>query len=109
MNSGMGESLRGQRAYAVLAAATAGESALAECLQANSNDHDARFQLAVVLVSRHEFDAAMEQLFAILDKQADYKQRAAREMVVTIINLLTANDHEQTAACRWRLSSVLGK
>lgn len=105
--SGMGRSLMGQLTFAELAAQTDGVDALAERLAANADDHDARFDLAVCLVRRHDYDGAMEHLFSLLEQAPDYKEGAAREMIITITNMLTPNDPEQAQTYRRRLANLL--
>ena len=107
--SSMGKSLIGQLTFADLAAKTVGIEALNERLAKDANDHAARFDLSVCLVAVHDYDGAMEQLFSLLDKNPGYRDGAAREMVVTITNMLSANHPEQAKAYRKRLSSLLNK
>lgn len=106
-NSSMGKSLIGQLTFADLAAKTAGIEALSERLAKDANDHAARFDLSVCLVAGHDYDGAMAQLFSLLEMKPDYQDGAAREMIVTITNMLSPNNPEQANAYRNRLSSLL--
>lgn len=106
-DSDMGKSLLGQLTFADLAAKTVGIKALNERLTKAANDYDARFDLSVCLVAGHNYDGAMEQLFSLLKMKPDYEDGAAREMIVTIINMLSPNNPEQAKAYRKRLSSLL--
>ncbi|MCW8962805.1 MAG: tetratricopeptide repeat protein [Gammaproteobacteria bacterium] len=108
-DSGMGKSLIGQLTFADLAAATEGIERLNEQLQQDKHNHDARFDLAMCLVHQHDYDGAMDQLFTILQAAPDYKDGAAREMIVTITNMLTPNDPEQAKVYRRRLSNLLSE
>ncbi|MDT8452618.1 MAG: tetratricopeptide repeat protein [Gammaproteobacteria bacterium] len=103
----MGKSLLGQLTFADLAAKTVGIKALNERLTKAANDYAARFDLSVCLVAGHNYDGAMEQLFSLLKMKPDYEDGAAREMIVTIINMLSPNNPEQAKAYRKRLSSML--
>ncbi|MDH3343527.1 MAG: tetratricopeptide repeat protein [Gammaproteobacteria bacterium] len=105
--SSMGKSLVGQLTFADLAAKTVGIEALNERLAKDTNDHAARFDLSVCLVAGHDYDGAMEQLFSLLEMNPDYQDGAAREMIVTITNMLSPNNPEQASAYRRRLSSLL--
>lgn len=107
--SDMGKSLIGQLTFADLAEATAGVTALKQRLAKDGDDHDARFDLAVCLVSQHNYDDAMENLITLLQRRPDYKDGAAREMIITISNMLAANDPERAAGYRQRLASLLNK
>ena len=106
-DSGMGKSLIGQLTFADLAAATEGIERLNEQLQQDEHNHDARFDLAMCLVHQHDYDGAMDQLFTILQAAPDYKDGAAREMIVTITNMLTPNDPEQAKVYRRRRANLL--
>ena len=58
-----GKSLIGQLAFAELAAKTAGVEALTARLDENAEDHDARFDMAVCLIARHDYADAADHLF----------------------------------------------
>lgn len=106
-DSSMGKSLIGQLTFADLAAKTVGIEALSERLAKDANDHAARFDLSVCLVAGHDYDGAMAQLFSLLEMKPDYQDGAAKEMIVTITNMLSPNNPEQANAYRQRLSSLL--
>ena len=105
--SSMGKSLIGQLTFADLASKTVGIEALNERLTKDVNDHAARFDLSVCLVAGHDYDGAMAQLFSLLEMNPDYQDGAAKEMIVTITNMLSPNNPEQASAYRKRLSSLL--
>ena len=105
--SSMGKSLIGQLTFADLAAKTVGIEALNERLAKDANDHAACFDLSVCLVAGHDYDGAMEQLFSLLEMNPDYQDGAAKEMIITITNMLSPNNPEQASVYRKRLSSLL--
>jgi len=105
----MGKSLIGQLTFADLAAATEGIERLGEQLHQDEHNYDARFDLAMCLVHQHDYNGAMDQLFTILQAAPDYKDGAAREMIITITNMLTPNDPEQAKVYRRRLSNLLSE
>ena len=105
--SSMGKSLIGQLTFADLAAKTVGIEALNERLAKDANDHAACFDLSVCLVAGHDYDGAMAQLFSLLEMNPDYQDGAAREMIITITNMLSPNNPEQASVYRKRLSSLL--
>jgi len=105
--SSMGKSLVGQLTFADLAAKTVGVEALNDRLVKDVNDHAARFDLSVCLVAGHDYDGAMEQLFSLMEMKPDYQDGAAKEMIITITNMLSPNNSEQAGVYRKRLSSLL--
>ena len=105
--SSMGKSLVGQLTFADLAAKTVGVEALNERLAKDVNDHAARFDLSLCLVAGHDYDGAMAQLFSLLEMNPDYQDGAAKEMIITITNMLSPNNPDQAGAYRKRLSALL--
>lgn len=105
--STMGKSLIGQLTFADLAAKTEGAERLQERLEENPDDLDSRFDLAVCLVAGYDYNGAIDQLFSLLESERDYKEGAAREMVITITNMLAPNDAEKAAVYRQRLANLL--
>jgi putative thioredoxin len=105
--SRMGLSLIGQLTFADLAAKTEGMEVLQQKLAQNADDHDARFDLVVCLVAVNDYDAAMDHLFTILKEEPDYKEGAAKEMIISIINTLAPNDPSLATSYRQRLSNQM--
>lgn len=102
-----GKNLMGQLKFASLAAETDGIEALQARLAANAEDHDARFDLAICLVARHQVDEAVQQLFEIQQAEPDFRQGAAREMIGLLSNMLNDSAPEAAAAYRRRLANLL--
>lgn len=107
--SEMGKSLIGQLTFADLAANTEGKEALQQKLVQNPDNHDARFDLAVCLVAGYDYNSAIDQLFTLLQAKPDYKDGAAREMIITITNMLAPNDTELAGKYRQRLASMMNE
>jgi len=107
--SEMGKSLSGQLWIIEQAGKTEGVEKLAARVDKNAGDFDARFDLAICEMSRHDYEYAMEQLFYIQQHAPDYKEGAAREMIVTIINMLAADNAELAQQYRRKLSSMLSQ
>jgi putative thioredoxin len=105
--SNMGKSLIGQLTFADLASRTAGVERLQAMLAQDTNDHDARFDLAICLVAGHDYNGAIDHLFTLLKADPDYKDGAAKEMIITITNMLAPNDPEQAGAYRQRLANLM--
>ena len=104
--STMGKSLIGQLTFADLAAQTEGKETLRARVAGNGEDHDARFDLAVCLVAEYNYGAAIDELFTLLASAPDYREGAAKEMIITITNMLAPNDPKQAAEYRQRLANL---
>ncbi len=108
-NSETGKGLSGQLWIIEQAGKTEGVDRLNQRIAENADDYDARFDLALCEMSSHEYERAMEQLFYIQQHEPDYKEGAAREMIVTIINTLVPNHPEFAQQYRRKLSSMLSR
>jgi len=104
-----GKSLAGQLWIIEQAGKTEGVEKLSARVANNSEDYDARFDLALCEMSRHDYEHAMEQLFYIQEHDPDYKEGAAREMIVTIINFHAADNPEFAQQYRRKLSGMLSQ
>ncbi len=102
-----GRALVGQITFKDLAAKTAGKMDLLAQVGDHPDNFDARFDLAVCYVAEHEFEEAMKQLFTILEQDASYKEGAAQELVVNVINMLEPNNAELAQDFRRTLSNLL--
>lgn len=105
--SDTGKALTGQIAFKGLAAKTAGSDALNSRIFQNPDDFDAHFDLAICQVADHQYQQAMESLFSIYNKQADYKEGAVKEMIINLCNMLVANEPELAHEYRQKLGSAL--
>ena len=102
-----GLSLSGQLWIIEEAGKTAGLEALKETILKNPDDYDARFDAAICEIARHNYQQALDYLFYIQQNNADYKQGAAREMIITIINTIAPNDPEMAQQYRSQLAGML--
>ncbi|UCD32467.1 MAG: tetratricopeptide repeat protein, partial [Desulfobacterales bacterium] len=102
-----GQALTGQIAIRELAGKTEGKDSLLKRIGANPDDYDARFDLSICLVAEHDYRQAIDQLFAIFDKNPDYKEGAAREMIINLANILAPNEPELAQEFRRRLGATL--
>ena len=102
-----GKSLTGQLTFKALAAKTEGMERLHARIAQNANDHDARFDLAVCLVAEHDYRQAMDSLFAIFEAEPEYKEGAAREMIINLTNMLAPNEPALAQEFRRRLGNRL--
>ena len=106
-NSETGLSLTGQLWIIDEANKTAGLQPLKESILANPDDFDARFDCAICEIAQHNTQQALEHLFYIQLNKADYKDGAAREMIITIINTIAPNDPETAQRYRTQLAGML--
>ncbi len=102
-----GRSLAGQLSVRKLAANTDGKDALLKRLQNDPADNDARFDLAIVYVDKFDYNKAMEYLFDIFEQDPEYKQGAAREMIINLCNILADNEPQLAQQYRQRLGSAI--
>jgi putative thioredoxin len=102
-----GLSLSGQLWIIEEAAKTAGLEILKETILKNPDDYDARFDCAICEIAQHNTQQALDHLFYIQQHKADYKEGAAREMIITIINTLAPNNPEIAQQYRTQLAGML--
>jgi len=102
-----GLSMKGQLWIIEEAAKTAGLQNLKETLLSNPDDYNARFDCAICEIAQHNTQQALDHLFYIQHNNADYKDGAAKEMIVTIINTIAPNDPETAQKYRAQLAGLL--
>lgn len=106
-SSDMGKSLSGQLAFAELAAKTEGLDTLRTKVLLEANNHAARFDLAICQVAQHQYPEALDNLLLILKQDNEFKQGAAKELYITIINMLTPTRPELAQQYRVKLSNIV--
>lgn len=107
--SEMGKSISGQLLFKDLAAKTQGIEVLSGKVLASPDDHAARFDLAICQVADYEYQKAMDNLFIIHQADANYKDGAAREMIITLANMLTSTSPELAQEYRRKLANTLSE
>ena len=107
--SEMGKALSGQLLFVELAAATEGAEALQMRLQQDASDHAARFDFSICQVAAHQYRQAIDNLFLILQQEPDFKQGAAREMIVTLLNMLSSTEPDLAQEYRRQLGNLLAE
>jgi len=75
-------------------------------LQANPDDHDARYELAEALIGAGDMDGAMNALFTLMEKDRAWHDEAARKKLLTIFDALGPSD-PLVKTGRRRMSSIL--
>ena len=86
--------------------APADTAALEAALEANPKDHQARFDLAVVLAGAGRNEEAIDHLVEIIRQDRQWNEEAAREKLLQLFEALGPTD-PVTVAGRRQLSSVL--
>lgn len=104
--SNTGRVLIGQLTFRDLASKTEGKEKLQSRIDNNPADNDASFDMAICLVAENQYEQAVEHLFRIIDQSPDYRDGAAREMVITLSNMLMPNDPEIGMSFRRRLANL---
>ena len=105
--SALGKSLSGQLWIKQQAAKTEGVKKLASRIADNEADYNAHFDIAVCEIARNNYTDAMSHLFFIQQHEPDFRDGAAREMIVSVINTLATNNPELAQKYRQQLSSML--
>ena len=75
-------------------------------VDANPDDHQARFDLAVALIADGGHEAAIDELLEIIRRNPGWNEEAARKQLLTVFEALGMT-HELTVAGRRKLSSLL--
>lgn len=104
-SSDMGKSLLGQLTFLDLAANTQGKFQLQQDLLANPNNCDSHFDLAVCLIAEKDYEQASSHLLEVMNINPQYKDDAAREMIINVANMLAPNNQELSSKIRSKLSS----
>ena len=105
--SDMGKSLMGQLTFKDLAEKTEGKEQLQIRLNENADDLDSRFDLAICFVAEHDYKQAMDNLFVLFEGNPEYKEGAAKEMIVNLTNMLSVNEPELAQEFRRRMGSSI--
>jgi putative thioredoxin len=108
-HSDMGKSLSGQLQFLGLAENTEGLETLSQKIISEPDNQQARFDLAICQVAQHDYMSAMDNLFHIQSHAPEFKQGAAREMIVTIVNMLMPVEPEMAQEYRRRLANMLAE
>jgi len=102
-----GQSLSGQLWIIGEAKKTAGLQALKETLLSEPDNMSARFDCSICEIAQHNIQQGLEHLFYIQKNDPEFKGGAAKEMIISIINLLAKNDPEKAQQYRTQLSSLM--
>ena len=106
-NSDTGLSLFGQLQIKTKASQTAGLKTLKENIFLNPDDFDARLDCAICELAEANTEEALNHLFYIQEHKADYKEGAAKEMIIAIIDATMPVDPETARGYRAKLTALL--
>jgi len=106
-NSDTGLSLFGQLQIKTKASQTAGLKTLKENILLNPDDFDARLDCAICELAGANTEQALIHLFYIQEHKADYKEGAAKEMIIAIIDATMPVDPETARGYRAKLIALL--
>lgn len=107
--SDIGKAIVGQLTFKDLAAKTPGLVALVKTVEEEPLNYQARLYLAVCYVAEHAYEEALDQVFEILEYDPGFKEGAAQELTITIINMLEGGQPELAKDARRILSNLLAK
>ncbi|MDT9599581.1 tetratricopeptide repeat protein [Sphingosinicella sp. GR2756] len=99
---------RARSALALAQAAEPGQDTgdLERRIAGNPEDHDARYDLAGILMAAGKRDAAADQLFEIISRERDWNEGAARTRLLQLLEVVGLED-PWVSAQRRRLSAIL--
>jgi len=105
----MGKALNGQLTFAALAAKTDNIETLQARLATSPDDYDARFDLSLRQITQHQYNEAIDNLFYIYKENAEYKDGAAKEMLITVSNMIAPVNNELAQEIRRKLANLLAE
>lgn len=103
----MGKALNGQLTFASLAENVDDFETLQSRLDLNSDDSDARFDLSIRQITEHNYQDAVDNLFYIQENDAEYKNGAAKEMIITISKMLTSVHDDLAQKIKRKLANLI--
>ncbi|MEA3405435.1 MAG: tetratricopeptide repeat protein [Pseudomonadota bacterium] len=106
-NSDQGKLIIGQVTFKNLAAKTPGVESLLKAVEEDSTDIDSKFYLAICYIAERQFDQALEYAFDVLTLEPNYKEGAAQEIIVTVIEMLDLFDTEAATKARRSLANIV--
>ena len=89
----MGKALSGQLAFASLAAKV----------------DDAQFDLSIRQIAQYQYNEAIDNLLCIHEKSPEYKEGAAKEMLITVANMIAPTNNELAQDIRRKLANQLSE
>ncbi|HFD31610.1 MAG TPA: tetratricopeptide repeat protein [Gammaproteobacteria bacterium] len=106
-DSDMGKSITGQLTFINLAANKPDIDTLIETIEADKNNQQARFDLAICLTAEYKYEQAVEQLLIMHELDESFQDGAAKELAITLIGMLKPTQPEVASRAQTKLSSLL--
>ena len=83
------------------------QRSLKENIFINPDDFDARLDCAICELAQTNTEKALDQLFYIQEHKPDYKEGAAKEMIIAIIDATAFTDPEAARKYRAKLTVLM--
>lgn len=106
-DSDMGKSITGQLLFINLAAEKQDVETLVSLIESDENNLQARFDLAICLTAKYEYEQAVEQLLIIHQQDGEFQDGAAKELAITVIGMLKATQPDIAHRVQTKLSNLL--
>lgn len=106
-DSDMGKSITGQLTFINLAAEKQDIETLYNIIEIEENNQQARFDLAICLTAKYEYEQAVEQLLILHQQDESFQDGAAKELAMTVISMLKATQPETAKHAQTKLSNLL--
>ena len=104
-SSDTGKQLFTQLSFTEIALKTDGKAVLLQRIDSDNKDNDAHFDLAMCLIAENDYKQAADHLFNIMNIEPNYKEGAAKELVMSISQMLEQNNPELAASFRRQLGN----
>jgi len=105
----MGKVLSGQLSFATLAAKLDTLETLVGRLDKDPDDHNTRFDLSIRQLSQYQYSEAIDNLLYILQKDRDFKEGAAKEMIITVSKMIAPVDNDLAQEITRKLANQLSE
>ena len=103
----MGKSITGQLTFINLAAEKQDIETLTKIIEDDESNQQARFDLAICLTAKYEYEQAIEQLLILHQQDESFQDGAAKELAITLIGMLKATQPEIASRAQTKLSNLL--
>jgi len=103
----MGKSVTGQLTFINLAAKKQDIASLNKTIENEENNLQARFDLAICLTAKYEYEQAIEQLLILHQQDESFQDGAAKELAITLIGMLKTTQPEMASRAQTKLSNLL--
>ena len=107
--SDMGKSVVGQLFFINQAAEKESMETLLQAIEKNENDLQAKFDLAICLTAEYAYEKALEYLLQLHKQDGAFQEGAAKELMITLINMLKQTQPEVASKAQQQLSNYLSQ